>query len=126
MPKLARLPHLLLIVALGSGCAIGTTPIGVNRSAFEAASPSRQTKLLVTTFVDGRDEDRRAYIGAKRNGYGMVLGHVAVPEGQTLEGILTQYFAEALETAGYTTAIAGMDGTAPDRFDPVAHVISSS
>jgi hypothetical protein len=89
------------VLASASGCALGTTPIRVSHSALVPAATLHQGTLLVRQFKDVRAEERRPYVGAKRNSWGMVLGHVALPPGESLEVLLTRYFAEALEDAGY-------------------------
>jgi hypothetical protein len=65
----------------------------------------REGTILVKRVVDERNPEQRPYIGNKRNMYGMVLGHVAVNEGEQIEDIMTEYIVEALEQAGYTPII---------------------
>lgn len=120
MPTPVRIALLLALTQIAMACAIGTTPIHVNRSPFQSDATPKPGSILVTPLVDARAEDRLPYVGAKRNGYGMVLGHVAVPEGQTLEGILTAYFAEALQASGYQAVVADSLDQAPPGFDPDA------
>lgn len=111
----------VLVLALGSACATGTTRLEIERSPFEADVALREGDILVRTFQDLRAEDRRPYVGAKRNGYGMVLGHVAAPEDRPLEEIITGYFVEALQRVGYR-ALREDDADPPDAADfrPVA------
>ncbi len=45
------------------------------------------------------------FIGNKRNGFGMVAGHVGLEQGKNLEVLLTRFFAEALQEAGYTVTV---------------------
>ena len=110
---------LLVLALLTSGCAVGTTRIDVDHSPLTGGASARSGDLVVRTFQDLRDSERQPYIGAKRNGFGMVLGHVAVPEGQTLEGILTDYFIKALQRAGYRAAPEADVAAAGDGFEPV-------
>jgi hypothetical protein len=63
----------------------------------------KEGNLLVKSFVDKRPVS--GFIGNKRNGYGMVIGHIGLPDGVILEDLLTQYFAEALREAGYNAVI---------------------
>lgn len=110
-----------LTVLLLGGCAIGTTQLDVTHEPLARIEARKSGNILVRTFSDKRKEDHQ-YIGNKRNGFGMVLGHVGLKDGQTLEGLLTGYFVEALKEAGYN-AVA-QDGASPDaqqkvRFDAV-------
>jgi hypothetical protein len=52
----------------------------------------------------------------------MVLGHVAVPEGQSLEGILSQFFVEALQRAGYRAVLAETETSMPADFHPIGMI----
>jgi hypothetical protein len=90
------------------GCAIGTTHLQVTHDPLERIEAKKQGNIQIKTFVDKRKEDHQ-YIGNKRNGFGMVLGHVAPEEGVNLENLLTRYFAEALKEAGYNTVIQGSE-----------------
>ena len=99
--------RVLLAGALGilvSGCAIGTTRVRVYHRELSSASKTRQGKILVKRLVDKRDAKQQPYIGNKRNGFGMVLGHYAVADGQ-LEDVLTRHFADALSKAGYEAQV---------------------
>lgn len=100
------------------GCAIGTTTLNVEHDPLQKIAKKREGTILVRKFVDKRKEPHE-YIGNKRNGFGMVLGHVAASEGVDLEALLTRYFAEALTEAGYKAVIqdAGDNGTV--KFDAV-------
>ena len=86
------------------GCAIGTTRLQVNHDPLERIEAKKQGNILVKQFIDKRKENHE-YIGNKRNGFGMVLGHVAPEEGVKLESLLTSYFAEALKEAGYNPVV---------------------
>jgi len=88
-------------LSFGSACAVGTTRLQIERSPFDVDVDRQRGEIAVRTFRDLRPEDRRPYVGAKRNNFGMVLGHVAAPEDRPLEDILTGYFVEALQRAGY-------------------------
>jgi hypothetical protein len=94
--------YLVIVVFafLAGGCAIGTTRLKVEHSPLEKVESKKHGNILVKEFVDNRKEDHE-YIGNKRNGFGMVLGHVGTEEGVKLESVLTRYFAEALTEAGY-------------------------
>jgi hypothetical protein len=117
--------RVVLVIALlqvTTACAVGTTHLRVDHSPFEGGASAKTGDLLVRTFRDLREEDRRPYIGAKRNGFGMVLGHVAVPEGQSLEGILSQFFVEALQRAGYRAVLAETETSMPADFHPIGMI----
>ncbi len=112
---------LIAIVQLCSACAIGTSRMALEHTPFEAGVAAEpRGDISVRRFVDNRAEDRREFIGAKRNGYGMVLGHIAVPVDDTLEDILTLSFTEALRSAGYRAVIeGGEEQEIPTDFAPV-------
>ena len=78
--QILRLALLILPLQIMTACALGTTHIRVNRTTFDSEPSAKPGDLVVRTFRDLRAGDRRPYIGTKRNGYGMVLGHLAVPE----------------------------------------------
>lgn len=94
--------NLFLIVSLAfftSGCALGVTRVSVRHDPLNRVENKKEGNILVKQFVDKRKAPQ--YIGNKRNMYGMVLGHIGTEEGIKLEGLLTNYFAEALKEAGY-------------------------
>ncbi len=86
-----------------SGCAIGTTRVIVAHEPLDRIEQKAQGKLLVRPFVDKRAN--KEFIGNKRNGFGMVLGHIGLMEGTTLENLMTQAFAQALREAGYHVVV---------------------
>jgi len=95
---------LIMLLALASGgCAIGTTRLEISHEPLEPIVQKRAGDVLVRPFVDKRENIQ--YIGNKRNGFGMVLGHVATREGVKLDEVMTQYFIEALQNAGYNTVL---------------------
>lgn len=100
------------------GCAIGTTTLNVGHDPLEKVTEMKKGTILVRKFVDRRKEPHE-YIGNKRNGFGMVLGHVAAPEGVDLESLLTGYFAEALTEAGYKAVIQRAGDNGAIKFDAV-------
>ncbi len=112
---------LVLVSLLINGCAIGTTRLQVLHDPLDKVDKARQGKILVHTFADKRKEANLEEIGNKRNGFGMVLGHVAVNEGVKLDELLTRYFAEALNAAGYTTVMESSlsADSGRDTFDAV-------
>ena len=88
---------------LTTGCAVGTTRLTVSHEQLSSVQPKRQGDVLVRPFVDKREHTE--YIGNKRNMYGMVLGHVATQKGVKIEELMTQYFVEALQAAGYNATL---------------------
>jgi hypothetical protein len=110
---------LLLAVSLLVGCAFGTTPVAVKHSLLLPSRSQRDGVVLVRPFEDARPEDRRPYIGAKRNTYGIVLGNLALPEGEELPTLLTRYFAHALGKAGYTAVLASDPAAASTPADGI-------
>jgi len=88
---------------LAGGCAGGTTRVKINHEPLDRIQNKKEGNILVKQFVDKRKDTQ--YIGNKRNGFGMVLGHIGTEEGVKLETLLTNYFAEALKEAGYNAVI---------------------
>lgn len=105
-----RMIFIGLVALLLGGCAIGTTQLEVTHNQLEKIEAKKNGNILVKQFSDKRKEDHQ-YIGNKRNGFGMVLGHVGLKDGQTLEDLLTGYFADALREAGYNAVIQGASAT---------------
>jgi len=103
--KIRRLFFLILLVgtSLLMGCAIGVTRVRIDHDPLIRVENKKEGNILVSEFKDVRPV--REYIGNKRNAYGMVLGHIGTESGVSLTEILTKYFAEALNQAGYTVAI---------------------
>ncbi len=88
------------------GCAIGTTKVSsLSPDPLQQITNKKKGEILVNQFVDSRQIDNKNYIGNKRNGFGMVLGHVGLPDGVKLEPLVTNYFADALKEAGYNVVI---------------------
>ncbi len=108
------------LAIISSGCATGTTLLAVSHSPLETIEQKRQGDVLVKPFVDKREN--KQYIGNKRNGFGMVLGHVATRKDVKLDELLTKYFVEALRDAGYNAVLdeSAASGTAPKgKFDTI-------
>lgn len=102
------------------GCALGVSRVHVAHSPFSEVLTKREGTILVKPFIDGREAGQRQYIGNKRNGYGMVLGHIGIRDGVKLEALLTRYFAEALQHAGYKAVVQPSDSETSDIvFDAV-------
>lgn len=103
---------LAVLVIFASGCALGVTRVDIKHEPLNPAANKKKGNIMVKQFVDKRKDIKSPdYIGNKRNMYGMVLGHIGTKEGENLEVILTKYFAEALEAAGYNTFISGPQST---------------
>lgn len=95
---------MLVIIGLFSGgCAIGTTQLVMSHGQLATIPQTRQGDIVVRPFVDKRQHTQ--YIGNKRNGFGMVLGHVGTQPGVRIDELLTQYFIEALKQAGYNARL---------------------
>lgn len=94
---------MVLLAILLEGCVTGTTKLVMRHAPLAPVAQKRQGDVLVRPFVDTRVDTK--YIGNKRNGYGMIMGHVATQEGVKLDELLTQYFIEALQEAGYNAVL---------------------
>ncbi len=118
--KLKNIIFILLISFLLGGCAVGTTELVIGHNELNTVQDKKAGSLLVKEFTDSRKDTN--YIGNKRNGFGMVLGHVGLQDGENLESILTSYFAEALQESGYSVTVSSgekNDGTSEKNYDAV-------
>jgi hypothetical protein len=98
----------IAIATLGlgiGGCVLGVTKVDVAHSPLSGEMTKREGTVLVKQFSDGRQPGHREHIGNKRNGFGMVLGHIGTQDGVNLEALLTRYFVEALGHAGYNAVL---------------------
>lgn len=106
----------IVTLALGlGGCALGVTKVDVAHSPLAGEMTKREGTILVKQFTDGRQPGHRESIGNKRNGFGMVLGSIGTQDGVNLDALLTKYFAEALQHAGYTVVLQTSASGAGDR-----------
>ena len=94
---------IVLTGLFSGGCAIGTTQLVIAHAPLVPVAQTRQGDIIVRPFVDKRENP--AIIGNKRNGYGMVLGHVSPRTGVRVDELLTQYFIDALKQAGYNAVL---------------------
>lgn len=95
---------ILPLALLLSGCAFGVTNLRVAHSPLKQIADKKSGTLIVRTFVDNRKQDKQ-YIGTKRNGFGMALGDFGIRDGKHVDALVTEYFVEALQAAGYTAII---------------------
>jgi hypothetical protein len=113
----------IAIATLGlgiGGCVLGVTKVDVAHSPLSGEMTKREGTVLVKQFSDGRQPGHREHIGNKRNGFGMVLGHIGTQDGVNLEALLTRYFVEALGHAGYNAVLQpSASGTSDVVFDAV-------
>jgi hypothetical protein len=85
-----------------SNCAFGTARISLTHDPLPNPPAKRQGSVVLERFTDERPSDQGGeYIGNKRNGYGMVLGHVGLDSAK-IDSVLTRYIGEALKNTGYT------------------------
>ena len=101
--NVAKFSLLLVSAIFFTGCALGTTRLAVAHAPLAQVASKRQGDILVRPFVDKRQQTE--FIGNKRNGFGMVLGHVGTHDGVKVDEVLTQYFIEALKEAGYNAVL---------------------
>ena len=98
-----------------SNCAFGTARISLTHAPLPNPPAKRQGTVVLERFTDERPSEQGGeYIGNKRNGYGMVLGHVALDSAK-LDSVLTGFIAEALKNTGYTVIYgSAKTAAAPD------------
>lgn len=120
MKQILLLLNSAVIATFLSGCAFGVTNVRVAHSPFEPVTQKRDGTLLVRQFVDSREQDRQ-FIGTKRNGFGMPLGNIGVRDGKRTDVLLTEFFVEALQHAGYDAVLQSPTSGVPNgtRIDAV-------
>jgi len=101
MHSIARLTLALLASVSLVNCALGTSKIQVSHSPLPAAGTRRAGTIYVRQFTDSRKVEDKSQIGNKRNGFGMVLGHMAIKGEKSVAQVMTDYVADALRSAGY-------------------------
>ena len=129
--KASSIISLIALSFLLGGCATGTRHLNLTVDDF----PNDKTtsgKIAIATITDSRQfEDKpkspstpsvdgtlsetskeklATLIGRQRNGYGMALGDIALPEGQTVQDEVRSLLRTGLESRGYTVV---EDGAAP-------------
>lgn len=92
------------ISAFLTGCAYGTSKVELSHSPLAPVMQKRSGTILIHQFTDKRTRDR-AYIGTKRDGFGMPVGKIIIKDNKPLDLTMTRFFAEALEHAGYDIII---------------------
>jgi|GEM_PF-1234574 len=91
-----------IICAFISNCAFGTAKIKLTHETLSEPKVKRQGTIVLEKFSDERQADKGGeFIGNKRNGYGMVLGHVAIDSGK-VDSVLTSFVGDVLKNTGYT------------------------
>lgn len=106
-PSLAvRLAGLAVCASALAACALGTTRIPVECDALAPVAQQRAGRLLVRPLADARAGREADIQGTKRNGLGMPLGSIGVPEGRTVSGVVTDQVASAIRHAGYDVTVA--------------------
>lgn len=118
--RLFGLAAVLVLAALVSGCALGTSHLVVMHDPLDSIENKREGTILVREFVDKRLPEHSEFIGVKRNGYGMPLGEFGCGESCEVEVLLTRYFARALREAGYEAVIDDDASASGDiKFDAI-------
>lgn len=110
MHKIFRLFLLVAATVSLSQCALGTTKIKAVHTPLQGSGQQRGT-IYVKQFTDSRKVDSKVTIGNKRNGFGMVLGTLAIKNNEGVSGFMTEAVADALRASGYQTIVEGQ-GTA--------------
>lgn len=80
----------------------------------------KQGSILVRQFIDKRPE--RFFIGDIQNRFGLDIGRIFAERDVSLTILVTNYFAEALNVAGYTTIVQeprSVLSPAPAGFDAI-------
>lgn len=102
--RIVRFLSLMVFVIILGGCAVGITRVKLEHDPLNPVAQKREGTILVKEFKDIRTQEK-SYIGNKRNMFGMVLGHIGPEENVRLTKVITRYFIEALQQAGYKAEI---------------------
>lgn len=98
-------PIFLIFISLSMGCAVGVTRVKISHDPLNRVENKKEGNILVNEFQDVRRQAKE-YVGNKRNMYGMVLGHIGPEQGVSLTEVLTNYFVESMQEAGYTVVVS--------------------
>lgn len=105
--KLISVVCCCLMGILLTGC---TSTLKVTHSPLEPIAQKRQGTIHVHQFTDSRKKDQR-YIGNSMDQYRIIIRKHGIQGGKSLEVAVTEFFAEALNHAGYDVVIQSADGT---------------
>ena len=116
MKKSLRILAYVSLIIILNGCALGVTKLQVTHDPLIQVENKKEGYILIKEFRDTREPDKTEYIGNKRNTFGMVLGNFDSTE--KLEGLFTEYFAEAFKNAGYNVIVENLtEGSPPPDFN---------
>ncbi|OIQ95890.1 hypothetical protein GALL_221360 [mine drainage metagenome] len=122
-----------------SACAAGRSVVTLDQAKITAPAQVQSVAVKIVQVTDARafEEDppnpsdpslssddlhdaglKARAIGRKRNGYGMAMGEVMLPEGSTVSGVIRTAVANGFREAGYRVVEAGQDGF--DQARPVS------
>ncbi len=112
----------IILLSTVSGCASSRSVVSLDQPLNVTANPEQGTAVKIVKVIDARifeaapknpdtpslpGEDvnnislKARAIGRKRNGYGMALGDVLLPEGQTVSGVMKDTLANGFREANY-------------------------
>ncbi len=113
---------LICVIFILNGCAAGTRNIELNspsysnevsasgniiigniqdKRVFEAAPKSPSTPSVDGDLAKTSKETLSTLIGRQRNGYGMAMGDIVLPNGDTVQEVTRKLLTTALESRGY-------------------------
>lgn len=138
MKTISNLFFAALLAASLSACAAGHSEIQLTQASPVATANPQGVPVKIVTVKDARyfdpsppnpetpslaQEDfnnqslRDRAIGRKRNGYGMAMGDVVLPEGTTVAGVVKTAVSNGFAAAGYRIVEPGQAGY--DQATPV-------
>lgn len=128
MKIILKIAFAALFAASLSACALDRSTITLDQAKVDIPAGSKLTPVKIVNVTDGRYFDpappnpdtpslakedigntalKARAIGRKRNGYGMALGDVVLPEGTTVSGVVRTAVANGFKLAGYRVVEAG-------------------
>jgi uncharacterized lipoprotein YajG len=108
----------ILSVLLAVGCS--PVRLKITHDPLLRVENKKQGSILVRQFIDKRPE--RFFIGDIQNRFGLDIGRIFAERDVSLTILVTNYFAEALNAAGYTTIVQeprSVPSPAPSGFDVI-------
>jgi hypothetical protein len=129
MKKIPVLAVSLLVCFFMSGCVVGRRTVALSVPTAPSVGQPTKGTIVLKTVVDNRKfennpsepstpsidgdvtklsaEQRKAFIGRQRNGFGRAMGDIAMPAGQTVETQTYDLIKQALSRRGYAVVAQG-------------------
>lgn len=101
-------PDLVMVANPVEGIAVRIETVEDARQ-FQERPPHPDQPSLASSVIGDASVRARA-IGRKRNGFGLALGDIRIPEGQTVAGLIGNAITQGFRMAGYRVLSSGQSG----------------